>query len=369
MRRRFQAARIRTWAWRSLVAALALGLASSSSQARGPDERGTLLVGFYDGWDPKARQDLPRRLSSLDVLAPMWVTVRGPQGQMVFEIDQTARAALAARKAPPQVLPVVSNAHDDIWDKAAAEAAILDPGARSALIARLLALAQTQGFHGFILDFENLSPRAQAGYPGLVAALRAALAPSGREAWVTAPIGGDQSLTALAGASDALVLMAYDACWATSTPGPIAGQDWFEQVLARRLQGLDPRRVVLALGSYGYDWPDRAPAQAIGAADAIVLAARTHAKVTRDRASGNPWFAYTNAQRQRHTVWFLDAGTFAAQARTSGDFGARGVALWRLGMEDPGIWSLRRPFGQPAAHPPRKAETPEPHPCDPLPVR
>ena len=234
------------------------------------------------------------------------------------------------------------------------------------MVAKLLALAQSEGFQGYILDFENLSPKAQAGYPALLAALRAALAPSGREVWVTASVGGDQPLTPLAGASDALVLMAYDACWATSGPGPIAGQDWFEQVLARRLVGLDPRRVVLALGSYGYDWPEHAPAKAIGAAEAIALAAKTHAKVARDPVSANPWFAYRTAQGLRHTVWFLDARTFAAQARTAAAFGARGVALWRLGMEDPAIWSVARPFGRAGADPPKPSGAPLPHPCDPL---
>ena len=352
--------------WLGLLAAL--GLALIWSDALASSRQGPLLIGFYDGWDAKARQDLPRRLSSLDVLAPMWVTVRGLQAQVVLEPDPGARMLLAARKRPPLILPVVSNAHDDIWDRAAADAAILDPAARAALIARLVALARTEAFHGYILDFENMSPKAQDGYPGLLAALRAALASSGRETWVTASVGGDRPLAPLAAASDTLVLMAYDACWATSTPGPIAGEDWFEQVLARRLQGLDPQRVVLALGSYGYDWPERAPAQAIGAAEAIRLAASTRAKVTRDPVSGNPWFSYVN-KGQRHTVWFLDARTFADQARTSAAFGARGVALWRLGMEDPAIWSLPRPFGRPGLHPPRPTAASPPHPCDPLPAR
>ena len=337
---------------------LALGAAAPAPAA-------PLLVGFHDGWDPAGRRELPRRLADMDVFAPRWITVRGAAGEVVVEPDPGVPALIRAMRRPPRLYPIVSNAHDDIWDQPAAQAVILDPAARSAFVQRLAGLAAQDGYAGYVLDFENLPPQAAAAYPGLLSALKAALAPSGRQVWVTAGVGPDQPLASFAAAADAVVLMAYDECWASSTPGPVAGQDWLAGLLAQRLAGLDPHRVIVALASYGYDWPQGGRATAVGVGQARAIAARAGAAIVRDPASGNAHFAYAPGGRA-HQVWFVDAKAFGAQARISAALGVRGVALWRLGLEDPAIWSLPRPSAGPGAVPAVRAGTPLPHPCDPL---
>ena len=96
----------------------ACGASAAGSRLQGAP--GPLFVGFYDAWDQSDLPALPRQLSRLDVFAPRWLTIRGAQGQVVVEPDQGA-AAIAARLAPRlKVAPLVSNAHDDIWDESAA---------------------------------------------------------------------------------------------------------------------------------------------------------------------------------------------------------------------------------------------------------
>jgi spore germination protein YaaH len=347
---------------------LAGSLAARPDAAPAPEPRAPLLVGFYDGWDPAARRELKAHLEAMDVFAPRWITIRGRSATVVVEPDEGAPAAIAALPRKPKLFPIVSNAHDDVWDQPAADAVILDRAAQSAFAARLDTLARTNGYAGYVIDFENLSPKAAAAFPGLLAALKARLSAAGKEVWVTAPIGEEQQLVSLSSAADALVLMVYDECWANSTPGPVAGQDWVAAVLARRLKGLDPRRVVAALASYGYDWPLRAPGRAIAVEDARALAGRTGARIVRDPLSGDAHFAYASAGGSKHEVWFVDAPPFEAQVRAAAALGVRGVALWRIGLEDPAIWSLPRPFvrGAVRAYP---ADAPLPHPCDPLPPR
>ncbi len=273
------------------------------------------------------------------------------------------RAAIAARFAPRlKVAPLVSNAHDDIWDEPAAEAVILNPQAQQAFLARLRQLAAARGFSGFIFDFENLPPRVLAAYPALLGAARSALSPQGLEVWATVAPGPDQPLPALARAADSVVLMAYDECWATSNAGPIAGSDWLGRLLADRLTGVDPRRVVVALAAYGYDWPRGAPGRPIGAAAAMSLAAKLKAQVLRDPASQNPHFAYTAADGRVHQAWFIDASAFAADRAAAAASRPRGYAVWRLGLEDPAIWSLpHTPMAHAAKGP---SGGPAPHPCD-----
>jgi spore germination protein YaaH len=349
-----------------ITAAIPLALAGCGQSARaGPGLKtapSPLFVGFYDAWDQGDLPALPRQLKGLSVFSPRWLTIRGPQGQVVVEPD--AQAEKLAKNAAPRLklAPLVSNAHDDIWDQAAADAVILDPKAQKAFLADLVRIAQAKGYDGYVLDFENLSPRAAAGYPALLAAARAALGPSGREAWATVAPGPDEPLKALAASGDAAVLMAYDECWATSNAGPVAGADWLRRLLADRLRGVDPRKVVIALAAYGYDWPDGQAGKPIGAAAAMDLARRMKVQVLRDRASGNAHFAYAAADGHPHQVWFVDASAFAADRAAASAFNPRGYAVWRLGMEDPALWSL-----PPAPHGGGKAGPttgPAPHPCN-----
>ena len=345
------------------LALSAAGLSAAASRLH--DARRPLFVGFYDAWDQSDLPALPGQLARLDVFAPRWLTIRGAQGQVVVEPDQGA-AAIAARAQPRlKLAPLVSNAHDDIWDEPAAEAVILNPQAQKAFIERLRQLAGARGFSGYIFDFENLSPRASAAYPALLSAARGALSGSGLEVWATATPGPDEPLAALARSADAVVLMAYDECWATSNAGPIAGSDWLARLLADRLAGVDPERVIVALAAYGYDWPRGAPGQPIGAAAAMKLAARLKAKVVRDPASQSAHFAYVAADGRPHQVWFIDAAAFAADRAAAAGSHPRGYAIWRLGLEDPAIWSL--PHAPAAATGrPRPTVGPAPHPCDPL---
>lgn len=41
-----------------------------------------------------------------------------------------------------------------------------------------------------------------------------------------------------------------------------------------------------------------------------------------------------------HEIWFLDSATFYNQLKMSAEAGAQGIALWRLGSEDPSVWDI-----------------------------
>lgn len=318
--------------------ALALSLAATAAAAR------PLMVGFYLPWDSASRASTVAHAGALDVLAPMSGALDSAQGSVRWQPDPALAPALAKARAKPKVFPVVSNAHDNVWDTPAADGALLDPRAGAAFIAALVDQAKAQGYGGYILDLENLSPAAAPAYAPFLARLHAALKPLGRELWVTASLAADPAvLQQFAGATDAVVLMAYDQCWATGTPGPIAGQDWLQANLDGKLGRPDPGHFIVALGAYGYDWPAGRPAAVLSAPDAVRLAKTTGQAVTRALPDANPHFAYTGPDGARHSVWYLDAAAFKAQRAAAEAHRARGVAIWRLGLEDPAIWTNAAP--------------------------
>jgi len=336
------------------LAALAAAVASlTPAFARAPS--GQEVVAFHVPWDAGSAPDLAAHKDRIDVFAPQWVALVAADGTLRITLDPAAQAVL---KAAPgvAVMPVVSNAHDSIWDTASASAMLTSPAARSKVIARLAALAKARGWAGYVFDFENLTPAGIAAYPAFVAQARKALAADGRRAWVTAFLSADPAtvLQPLSKASDRLVLMAYDECWSTSTPGPVAGEDWLEQILPAKLAGLDASKAMLAVGTYGYDWPIGKPATVTGVAAAQGLAAAKGVAIAHDPASGNAVFRYVD-KGQKHTVWMTDAHTWSYELAAARAAGLKGLAIWRLGLEDPAIWTTpaaAAPYG--IGNPPAK---------------
>jgi cellulose synthase/poly-beta-1,6-N-acetylglucosamine synthase-like glycosyltransferase/spore germination protein YaaH/peptidoglycan/xylan/chitin deacetylase (PgdA/CDA1 family) len=311
-----------------------------------------LNVGFYVSWDSNSRGSLAAHIKDLDIVSPQWVALTGNEGAFDVTSDPQASALIAAAPNKPAVLPLVHNSANASFDSAQADAILGSPTARATLIKNLVDLAQARGFGGYIFDLENLSPRAAKLYPGFIAQARAALAKTDRRAWVTAPFDGeDWPIAALGKASDAVVLMAYDQHYGTGEPGPAAGQDWFQENLALRFKELDPSKIIMALGAYGYDWTAKAPGQP-GRADAVtfheamVLAHDAGVTVGSDPDSLNPTFAYQDDAGRDHSVWFLDAVAAFNEVRVTDPWRPMGYGLWRLGSEDPGVWTvLGQPYG------------------------
>jgi spore germination protein YaaH/peptidoglycan/xylan/chitin deacetylase (PgdA/CDA1 family) len=304
-----------------------------------------LTLAFYVSYDANSRQSLTDHLDKIDVLSPQWVSLNGAAGEISVVDDPQANVIVRGAAKPPSVLPSITNIHDGVWDSAQASFDILNPAARRNLIARLADQAEKRGFAGYIFDLEDLSEPAVKAYPGFLSQVRAALKPFGREVWVTAPFD-DRSwdLKALQAATDTVVLMAYDEHWLTGQPGPPASQGWFQTNLAETLAQLDPGRTIVGLGSYGYDWTKRGgkwdTAEAQSFHESTVVANDSGVPIAFDSDSLNPHFDYQDEDGLDHELWFLDATTLYNQMKVSNAFSPRGYALWRLGLEDPGVWTL-----------------------------
>jgi peptidoglycan/xylan/chitin deacetylase (PgdA/CDA1 family)/spore germination protein YaaH/GT2 family glycosyltransferase len=316
------------------------------SKPSGPAQAKPMSVGFYVSWDEQSRVSLARHVAELDVVAPQWIALAGGAGATTLTSDPQAEAIIAAAPNHPALTPVVHNAQDGVWRADWANRVILDPASRARLIAGLTDLAAKRGYAGYIFDLENLSPRAAAAYPGFLAQARAALKPMNRQVWLTAPVDDpDWPLARLQKAADVIVLMAYDEHYLTGDPGPPASQAWFQRRLAEAMGRLDPARTIVALGSYGYDWALKSRFAGLGAgavtfAEATQAAHDSNAVMAMDPASLNTTYGYQDETGRDHQVWLLDAAATFNQIKVADAFRPLGYGLWRLGSEDPGVWSL-----------------------------
>jgi len=102
----------------------------------------------------------------------------------------------------------------------------------------------------------------------------------------------------------------------------------------------------VAIGGYAYDWHGGETADELSFQEAAVAARDSSARVDFDPDTNNPHFSYIENDNIRHDVWFLDAVTAYNQIHAADIFQPAGYALWRLGSEDPSVWSvLGRGYG------------------------
>ena len=296
-----------------------------------------LNVGFYVPGDESSIASLRRHVGQLDWVVPALVDVPGPGQKLRFASDPAFDRMIGAMGHPPKILPMVQNLGADSWDGAGTTQLLRDPVASAALAKQLGAFVARRHEAGLVMDFESLPAAAMPGYLRFFSMLRAAL-PQGAKIAVTVPSGEESwPLARFAHVADRVMLMAYDQHWQGGQPGPIAAQDWFTREVKTALRAIGPDRLIVALGSYGYDWHG-GTADALSLDEAWLAAHDSSARPQYDVASGNAGFAYDEAG-QRHQIWMLDAAASWNQLLVLKHLGIQSVALWRLGSEDPGVWA------------------------------
>ncbi|KTT68722.1 glycosyltransferase [Sphingomonas endophytica] len=301
------------------------------------DPKTPLSVGFYVPGDDGSIASLRRHSASLDWVVPAFVSVSGPTHQVQVEPDPQFDRMISVMKHPPKVLPMVQNFGDSDWDGAGAAALLHDPVAARAFAQKLGRYVAATHRAGLVMDFEALPDGAMGDYLRFLRAVRAAL-PRGSQLAVTVPAEDEAwPLAAIARLSDRVIFMAYDQHWEGGSPGPIAAQPWFVDQVAHGLKAIGRDKLIVALGSYAYDWHGD-DTDAMSIEDAWLAAHDSQASITFDRNAGNAGFAYDEDGR-RHTIWMMDAATSWNELAALKRMGIDDIALWRLGSEDPGFWS------------------------------
>lgn len=316
----------------------------ASSAAWGPfshhEGRVPVAAAFYVPWDPASRLSLQLHVNDLDWVMPTTLSI-APDARLRKIVDRPFEDAIGAAKERPIVLPVVQNAAGDIWYGREAAGALARPEWRRSFVRQLsVEIAASRG-GGVIFDLEELPANALASYCRLLQETRAAFAPKGWMVGVAAPAGmSEGDLRALAASADRVLLMTYDEHAVPREPGPIASQMWFGESLARALRAVPAEKLIAGIGSYAYDWHG-GRVDDLSNEEAWLAAHDSNATIDFDTYSGNATLAYEDGG-EAHRIWMLDAASAWNELKVARAAGLGGVAVWRLGSEDPGLWPVLR---------------------------
>jgi spore germination protein len=346
------------------------------------------VLGYYVTYDPTSWVSLETQAHSIDVVAVRWVTIDAC-GRLTSSDDQTLKQF--AQSHGIQVFPSLGtfsgwlNHHLLTDDETSARA-----------VAEIVDYVVGEGYDGFDLDLEGVWPDDRAAYTTFVARLGAALhdrdkllalAIPAKTADTTTGWGGAFDYAALGALADLMTIMAYEYHGSWSGPGPIAPYDWVEQVTAFATSEIPAEKVLLGLAFYGFDWNTTSGgARYLGYPEAAALSERyavpivldpsTRSETMRYRAPGGeppplplapppPQHEFTHRQPpacpiaepsptatptprptpapdavQEHEVWLEGSASAAARLPLADLYRTGGVATWRLGHEEGGMWTV-----------------------------
>ena len=324
-----------------------------------------LRAAFYVSWDAASFASLKKHYKDIDVLIPDQLHAVTPEGALTivdYERYQTLKASptqaiallkddklhrwMKSSNVELPLMGLLDNYDGQVWRIKEMAAMLGSKTARQNLVRDVV--DYTVGAHqaGVVVDFEEVPDATQPHFREFAAELAPALHSVGLKLMIALPARDDAYDYKFFGKEcDAIVLMNYDQHWLTSSPGPVAAQDWFVENLRQVLEDVPAQKVVVGIANYAYDWPEgpkmpNEAAKEMSVQEALLHAYESETEVEFDAASLNPHYSYSDEHNHTHQVWMLDAVTAYNQLRASERLGVQGTALWRMGSSDSSIWPV-----------------------------
>jgi cellulose synthase/poly-beta-1,6-N-acetylglucosamine synthase-like glycosyltransferase/spore germination protein YaaH/peptidoglycan/xylan/chitin deacetylase (PgdA/CDA1 family) len=307
---------------------------------------------FYVSWDPTSLAALQQHFHDIDLLIPERLHSITETGRLDVEADPKLSAweQTLQQQTPPikiPTMPLLNNSDGTNWLTDEMAAMLKNPAARGNLAQQSVQYLTQNHFAGLVVDFEEIPDKTQKDFSQFISELAADLHNSNLKLMVCLPAADwIYDYAGIGKSADAVILMNYDQHWRTSAPGPIAAQDWFVKNIDAITKLVPPGKLVMGIASYAYDWPSKAGLKAHEQAkvesfqESIVTSTESEAQVQFDSDSLNPYYSYSDEHNFVHRVWMLDGVTAYNELRAAERVGVQGTAIWRLGSEDPSVWSI-----------------------------
>ncbi len=315
-----------------------LALTAGAAQDPGPGKHPEFWA-FTAPWDPASAASVARHSARLHGVVTGWIALDSMTGRpfVAGAYKDTQRLARTARR-----LSIVTSWHNDRFHARSVRHLAQRPTLLGTAARWIAEQAVAGGYQGLVLDFEELEPGDLAAQLAVTRAIRDSARARGiRLLGVAIPAASTASYPArrLLDVADFVLVMLYDQHWLGSEPGPISDPGWVARSLAARVaEAGDSERVIAGLPLYGYRWRRGAATEIVSFGDARRIAAETGTPLERDRAS----FTLRAQRRPDWDMWVTDAELLRRLMNEAARIGVRRFAFWRLGQEDPRIWSILR---------------------------
>lgn len=344
-----------SWPWRlgtavvamviMLLAALQGGsVAAASAETLASPRKVTAWLPYWD--QARGLQSFLAHADLYSSVSPFWYEMSPTAGVTRYPGAEDPTVLSGIRGKGVKVVPTITNNFDPVR----VTTMLATSTSRAVHIRALTDLAAAHAYDGLDVDYEGLAAADRDRFSAFVSELATALRAQGRLLSVavhakTAEPGTwsgpqAQNYAAIGAAADRVRLMAYDYSWETSPAGPIAPLSWVDSVAAFAVTQIPAGKVELGMSLYGYDWVG---SRGEGITHDVAAARLASSGATRvwDSAAAEPTFSYTSSGAA-HTVYYADAQSVTARLAVVDKHALAAAAFWRLGGEDPAVWTAVR---------------------------
>ncbi|MDP2858226.1 MAG: glycosyl hydrolase family 18 protein [Bacillota bacterium] len=264
----------------------------------------------------------------------------------------------AAKSTGAKPLALVSNIYGGKFDKNTVHTVLANAGVRGKTIENIAKILKNGGFYGVNIDFENVDPADRQMYTDFVGALAQRIKPEGFMMTISVPAKKREDPSnswsaafdywSLGKIADRVMIMTYDEHWSTALPGPVASVEWVEMMLKFATSAIPSHKILMGLPAYGYDWPVGSRlSKSVRSYEAVELVKTGQVQAGWDDVARVPFYTYVSG-RQRRIAYYEDAKSAAFKIDLVSKYKLGGIAIWRLGYEDPGLWSVIQEKMKPA---------------------
>jgi peptidoglycan-N-acetylglucosamine deacetylase len=307
---------------------------------------------FYTPWTAKTSlPDLEKYGDKLNTIFPEWFFIDTMSFKLQTRIDSAGLAVM--REKNLRIMPMVSNFNTSKkdFDGKLLHQILANNERADRFIQQLADTLSFYHFSGINIDFEELVEETSEPLTTFQKKLYEKLHAAGIIVTMDVePGNNDYDYEKLSDYNDYIILMAYDQYNNSTGPGPISAEKWVEEALAWTASRIEPEKIILGIGGFGYDWSDNKEDtfNVYTYNDAINKAKFLNAKIIYDNDNFNLHYNYIDEtendsgemEKRQHQVWFTDAATAFNILRFSDEYATAGTALWRLGSEDMRMWSF-----------------------------
>ncbi|MDD2233305.1 MAG: glycosyl hydrolase family 18 protein [Desulfitobacteriaceae bacterium] len=315
----------------------------------GPEKR--VAMGFYtdaEGPIPSSKDSMMKHINALDEVAFFWYTFDGtgkiiPSGKIDLSIKD------AAQKNKAKAYALVHNMAEGRFDADLAHKVLSNTDTRANFVNNLVNLTTKDNWDGISIDIEKTPPGDRNNFSAFVAELHKALKAKDKILNISIPAkfidypadlwSGAYDYAAIGKAADQVVLMTYDEHGLGTTQGPIASHGWVDKVIKHAIGKIPKEKIVMGLPVYSFDWGSNKPniPAYLSYAQSLEQAKKHGVEILYNEEEQVPHYAYT-AGGIRHEVYLENAKSLGIKLDYAKKHQLHGVAIWRLGMEDPAMW-------------------------------
>lgn len=310
----------------------------------------SIIAGYYvENYqdDPVGQTSLAKNLGSINTVIPF-----------SYKVDQYgtisgrhySRPFALAKSSGAQTLALVNNIQGANFNSSTIHRMLSNAGSRSRAVSGIARLLIEKGYRGVNIDFENIPAGDRMYLTAFFRELASVLRPKNLLVTASVPAktyndkssahSGAFDYQAIAPYLDMVMIMTYDEHYAGGDPGPVASFPWVEKVINYAMQSFSPKKIVLGIAAYGYDW-SLSKGKALNY-NGIQNLIKKHQVAPKWHSQYKvPYFTY-KSWGVTHQVWYENSHSTSFKVDLVKKYGLKGVAVWRCGYEDSNIWSIIR---------------------------